>query len=187
MKKIAVFGSARVAEDSEAYRQAQELGRRLVAAGFVVASGGYLGTMDGVSRGATEVGGQVIGVTSDVFNPRSPSAWITNEVRTADLHERLQTIIELADGYIALRGGIGTLTEVTLTWNLMQLGDISTRPFILLGENWRAIVDSWRIHSDMGQSILGYVSFASSVDEAMSLLDRWDFEGSAPVPSRPPA
>ena len=96
---------------------------------------------------------------------------------------------ELADdGFIALRGGIGTLTEVTLTWNLMQLGQITTRPFILLGDNWRAIVNTWKDQSDMGQSILGYASIVSTVDEAMSLLESWDFEEpQAPVPPRPPA
>lgn len=61
---ISVFGSHSPQAGSEPYRQAQELGRRLTRAGFVVATGGYEGTMAAVSQGASEAGGHIIGVTS---------------------------------------------------------------------------------------------------------------------------
>ena len=173
---IAVFGSSRAPEDSAAYREAYELGRRLALAGYTVANGGYQGTMDALSRGATEAGGHVIGITCALFDPSPPSPWLTEERKTPDLYARLQTFISLGDGFIALRGGVGTLSEVMLVWSLLQTGQLSPRPFILLGENWRGVVDALARYTDMGPSILALAQVVGTVEEAMSLLRRWGHE-----------
>ena len=60
---ITVFGGAQPKEGSEAYEEARELGKLLAERGHAVLTGGYMGTMEAVSRGAHEVGGHVIGVT----------------------------------------------------------------------------------------------------------------------------
>ena len=183
MHIIAVFGGSRVPEGSAAYREAYELGRRLALAGYTVANGGYQGTMEALSRGAAEAGGHVIGVTSDMFDPLPPTPWLTEERRTPDLYTRLQTFISIADGFIALRGGVGTLTEVMLTWGLLQTGQLSPRPFILLGGNWRRIVDGFEQHTDMGPSILALAQVAGTVEEAISLLREWDHVGAGLAPA----
>ena len=170
MRTIAVFGSSRAPEGSAAYREAYELGRHLALAGYTVANGGYQGTMEALSRGAAEAGGHVIGVTCDLFDPLPPTPWLTEERRTPDLYNRLQTFISLGDAFIALRGGVGTLTEVMLTWSLLQTGQLSPRPFILLGGNWRGVVDTLGQHTDMGSSILALAQVVGTVEEAMSLL-----------------
>lgn len=171
---ITVFGGSRVEEGSAAHREAYALGEQLARAGYTVASGGYEGTMDALSRGAAEAGAHVIGATSDLFNPSVPSSWLSEERRTVDLYTRLQTLISLGDGYIALRGGIGTLSEVTLTWSLLQVGQIPRRPFILLGGSWRGVVESFAQHTDMGSSILTLAQVADSVEETISLLREWE-------------
>lgn len=171
---ISVFGGSRVAEGSAAYQEAYELGRRLALAGYDVASGGYEGTMDGLSRGAAESGCRAIGVTSDLFDPSLPSRWLTDEHRTPNLYARLQTLISLGDGFVALRGGIGTLSEVTLTWSLLQVGQMSSRPFILLGDSWRGVVDAFTQHTDMGSSILALARVTHTVEETIALLREWD-------------
>jgi len=173
---IAVFGSSRTSQESETYRQAYELGRQLALAGYVVANGGYQGTMEALSRGAAEAGGHVIGVTCDLFDPLQPTPWLSEERRTPDLYARLQTFISLGDGFIALRGGVGTLSEVLLVWSLLQAGQLSPRPFILLGENWRGVVEAFARHTDMGSSILALAQVVETVEEAMSLLRRWEHE-----------
>ncbi|MBC8446372.1 MAG: LOG family protein [Chloroflexi bacterium] len=170
MRIISVFGGSRVLEGSAAYREAYELGRQLALAGYGVANGGYEGTMEALSRGAAEAGGHVIGATSDLFNPSQPTPWLTEERRTPDLYTRLQTLISLGDGFIALSGGIGTLSEVTLVWSLLQVGQISPRPLILLGSNWHGVVDGFAQHTDMGSSIRALAQVADTVEEAMSLL-----------------
>lgn len=66
-KRVTVFGGSRCGPDSEEYKEALRLGRLLVEAGFDVASGGYAGVMEAISRGAHEAGGHVIGVTMNQF------------------------------------------------------------------------------------------------------------------------
>lgn len=187
MSIIAVFGSARSPQDSAAYQQAYELGQQLALAGHAVATGGYGGTMEAVSRGAAEAGGHVIGITSDLFNPRQANRWLSEEQRTPDLHARLQRITSLADGFVALEGGIGTLTEVSLTWSLLQTEQLAPRPFILVGDRWRGLVNAIAEHTEIGSSILGLAQVVITVDNVLSCLAKWDFRNPSPVPRRPPA
>lgn len=183
-KIMAVYGSARTPRDSADYLQALELGKQLAQMGLVVANGGYQGTMEAVSRGAREAGGHVIGVTCDLFNPRVANAWLSEERRTPDLLARLRTITSMADGFIALPGGIGTLSEVALTWNLLQAGQLLERPFILLGAPWRELAGAIARHTEIGSSIVAMASLVSGVDDAIALLRRWQSGGAAP-PSAP--
>ena len=67
--------------------------------------------MEAVSKGASQSDVKIIGVTSAVFSP-NPNEFINVQVHTRNLHERLQKLIELGDGYIILKGGTGTLANV---------------------------------------------------------------------------
>ena len=80
----------------------------------------------------------------DLFTPRlTPNPWLTEEQRVSDFFPRLQRLTS-ADGFVVLQGGIGTLTEATLTWSLLQTGQISPRPFIFVGDGWRRLFDAFR-------------------------------------------
>jgi uncharacterized protein (TIGR00725 family) len=61
--KVSVFGGSQPREGDAAYAEAMELGRLLAERGHIVLTGGYIGTMEAVSRGARQAGGHVIGVT----------------------------------------------------------------------------------------------------------------------------
>lgn len=136
---IAVFGSAIVAEDSEEYAIAQELGRVLGGQGWRIISGGYDGVMAAASQGAKSVGAHTTGVVSSVFAGRTPNAWLDETITVDSYLERLLTLIRAADAYIALPGGTGTLAEVALVWELQRKGDIPKRPVILYSEFWRPL------------------------------------------------
>ena len=140
---ISVFGSSAPQPDSEPYEEARRLGLALAEAGFAVATGGYGGVMAAVSRGAAEARGRVIGVTSshmEQWRPTPPNEWVSEEIRHSSQRERLLHLVTQNDGMIALPGGIGTLSEVALAWSLLQTGEISTRPLVLLGPTWRETI-----------------------------------------------
>jgi len=142
---IAVFGSSTVREGDAAYALAHGLGRELARAGAIVMTGGYSGTMEACSRGAHEAGGHVIGVTVELFEARGPAnRWVRERVHTPDLFERLRYLLEHADGFIALPGSIGTLTELFLTWTLIATGGRSPAPLVLLGPHWPEFLDALR-------------------------------------------
>ncbi|HLQ34421.1 MAG TPA: LOG family protein, partial [Chloroflexota bacterium] len=120
IKIITVFGSSRSSEGDADYDEARKLGRLLAQAGFTICSGGFGGSMEAVSRGAREGGGRTIGVTVDLIR-RSANPWLDEEVRTETIFRRIEHMVTIAHGFVALRGGAGTLAEMALTMNLLFL------------------------------------------------------------------
>lgn len=164
---IIVFGGARVSPDSPLYAEAQQLGSLLARAGFTVATGGYQGTMEAVSRGAREAGGHVVGYTCDIFQTVPPNPWLTEERRTPTLTARIERMAQEADAFIALRGGIGTLAELTVVWNLLLINGVGPKPLLLLGASWHPILEAFRAHTQMGSSAFALVTLVNTPEEAV--------------------
>lgn len=181
MKTIAVFGSSRREEDSDLYRQAYELGSALARAGYAVLTGGYAGSMGAASRGAAEAGGRVIGVTCAIFDPRPPNPWLTEEIKAPNLLARLGIMLDRADGFVAVRGGIGTLSEVTLAWSLLQTRSLNgDRPLVLVGSDWQGVLDAFMAYTDLGRTIASLARVAATPADAVSALT------APPTPPGPP-
>ena len=142
---VAVFGSSTVREHDAAWREARDLGAALARRGVATMSGGYGGAMAAVSRGAHEAGGHVIGVTVELFERRSPvNPWVRERVHTPDLFERLRHLVHTADGFVAVAGSIGTLTELFLVWTLVSVEAREAAPIVLMGPQWHAWLDLHR-------------------------------------------
>ncbi len=140
--RISVFGASSPLPGSDLYEQALQLGRDLASRGHTVMNGGYIGTMEAVSRGAREKDGQVIGVTCneiEKWRSASPNQWITEEKRFDTVNERLKFLVTSCDAAVALPGGIGTLTEIAVTWNLLAVDSIEIPPIILVSEKWESV------------------------------------------------
>ena len=166
---VAVFGSGSALPDHPVLAQAERLGQLLAEANFALICGGYGGTMAAASRGARQAGGKAIGVTMDLFTGKEPNPWLTKERRVKDFFPRLGHLTN-ADGFVVLEGGIGTLTELTLTWSLLQTGQISSRPLILVGDSWRRVLATLREETFMTERDFELVTIVDSVDDALSIL-----------------
>src|ERR1700730_15857971 len=142
-KIITVFGSSRPADGHADYVEALELGHALAASGFAVCTGGYGGVMEAVSRGASEAGGRVLAVTSSFFRPRA-NRWVQEETRVATWPERLFELVRLGDGYVACKGGTGTLVELAVVWEMLNKKAMEQRPFVVLGDFWQPILERVR-------------------------------------------
>lgn len=143
---VAVFGSSATEPDSAAWVAAENTGKRCAETGFAVVTGGYGGTMEAVSKGANDAGGQAIGVTAPSLFPGRPGAnpYVTREIVTGTLMERLDTLTDLASGVIVLPGSIGTLTELVIAWNLNhvnRLNEGKRLPTVAVGDGWRRLWD----------------------------------------------
>ncbi len=173
---VTVFGGSQPQPDTPAYAEAYTLGSLLAEAGHAVLTGGYIGTMEAVSRGAAEAGGHVIGVTcTDIENWRkvSANAWVREERRFQTLQERLSALITGCDAALALPGGPGTLTEIALMWNLMIVEALPRRPLILIGAGWQSVLD--QVFSQLGQYTPQHqrelIQFAPDIHTAVTFLD----------------
>lgn len=144
--RITVFGGSKPTPGEPAYEEALQLGRLLGRAGFTVLTGGYIGTMEAVSRGVAEAGGHVIGVTCDeieAWRPVLPNPWVQEEMRYPTLRQRLYALIDNCDAALALPGGIGTLAEIAIMWSQLQTGAAAPRPLILIGAGWQATLEAF--------------------------------------------
>ena len=175
-KVVSVFGGSRPQPGQPAYQEAQALGEALARSGWAVATGGYSGVMEAVSRGAGEAGGHVIGVTCGLIEDWKglrANAWVKEETRFASLRERLNYLVEFCDAALALPGGIGTLSEVALTWSLLQTGEIKAKPLIVVGKVWTETLTTFMQHSQpylhAGDDQL--VKMAGNVEEAVARLN----------------
>ncbi len=140
---VTVFGSSRPRESDAEYEEARELGRTLAVNGFSVCSGGYGGVMAAVSRGAKEGGGKTYGVTAEFFSAQANS-WIDVEVRVATWQERLFELIRLAHGFVACKGGTGTLVELAVVWEMLNKSVMTGKPLAVLGDFWSPIIECVR-------------------------------------------
>jgi uncharacterized protein (TIGR00725 family) len=168
-KRITVFGGSRCNEESEEYQQGLALGRLLVEAGFDVCSGGYAGIMEAVSRGAHQANGHVIGMTMTQFTG-APNSYVKTIVPNKDFYSRLEKLITESDGYVALRGGMGTVTEISLVWNKLTTAVMPAKPLILLGECWVPVIDTLRRQLVVSEADLSHLSFAATAEEAVARL-----------------
>jgi uncharacterized protein (TIGR00725 family) len=140
---ITVFGSSRPAEGDAAYAEARALGGALARAGYVVCSGGYGGVMEAVSRGAKDAGGRTLGVTASFFRARA-NRWVDEEVRVDTWEARLFELVRRGEGYVACRGGTGTLVELAVVWEMLNKRVMARKPFAILGDFWRPVVERVR-------------------------------------------
>jgi uncharacterized protein (TIGR00730 family) len=168
-KRITVFGGSRCTAEAEEYKEAMKLGRLLVEAGFDVCSGGYAGIMEAVSIGAHQADGQVIGVTMMQFQSE-PNPYLKTVIPSNDFYGRLERLILDSDGYVALRGGMGTVTEISLVWNKLATRVMPAKPLILVGDCWRKVIDELSKHLVVSVQDRSFLTFVKTADEAVMAL-----------------
>ena len=174
--RISVFGGSQPRESDPAYAEAIALGRLLAERGHTVLTGGYIGMMEAVSRGARDAGGHVIGVTCEdleTWRPIKANSWVMEEIRKKTLVERLHTLIHESDAALALPGGPGTLTEISLMWNLMIVESLHRRPLILIGDGWQSVFDQLfkRLDAYVPAHQREILRFARDVHTAVDILE----------------
>jgi len=194
VRRVCVFcgaSSGRLAAYADA---ARALGASLAARGLgLVYGGGRVGLMGAVADAALAAGAEVIGVIPQELVDRELAHGGLTELRVVgSLHERKALMAELADGFVALPGGFGTLDELLeqLTWS--QLG-LHAKPVGLLdvAGYWRPLVELARHATEEGFVREADLASIAVADEAGALLDRLERmtrdERPRPKWARPPA
>ncbi len=166
---VTIFGGSKCTETDPEYRQAYRAGELLAKAGFTICTGGYLGIMEAASRGAREAGGRVLGIVMNQFKSE-PNRYLTDKVATPHFYERLQQLITRSVGFIAIRGGMGTVTELSLVWNKIQTKVIEPRPLVLLGECWPPVVQQWQKYLAVSDFDVAALDFALTAEEAVDII-----------------
>ncbi len=155
VRSICVFCGASAGDDPRYAAAAATVGRRLAESGIqLVYGGGRLGLMGVVADAALAAGGRVVGVIPRGLVDRELAHPRVTELRIVEtLHERKAEMAELADAFIALPGGLGTLEELTEVLSWAQL-DLHAKPIGLLDvANYYASFEAFLDHA-VGQGFL---------------------------------
>ncbi len=167
----ALFGGSQVVEGDAAYDMARSLGRLLARAGFAICNGGYAGTMEASARGAAEMDGTAVGLTLKAFGGnKSANPFLAHVIEGATMFERLSNFLELADAFIVLPGGVGTLAELFTTWNLIQTRQLTHKPFILIGDQWAETIEHLSRNTAIRDKDVKLLNFVSTPEEAVAIL-----------------
>jgi hypothetical protein len=167
-KIITIFGTAKTKPDDYTYELAYSTGKLLAQQGFTIANGGYGGTMLAAAKAASQAGGKTIGVTCSAFKKSSPNEYISQEIVTHSLDERLDTLIKLGQAYLVLPGGTGTLLELAKIWELKNKGFLKKhKPIILVGKFWKPLLDLIAIDDPDATQ---YIQQADTPEQAKNIL-----------------
>lgn len=168
-KTVTVFGSSMPKPGEEEYETAYKLGKMLGSNGLNVCTGGYQGIMDAVSKGATEKGSEAIGVTVDIFNAKE-SEHLTTEIVCGTLFERIQKLVELGDAYIILRGGTGTLVELSIVWEMFNKKLMKEKPIACHGAMWKSLIDTLDERMKFEKRKYGFVYLGETIEECADYI-----------------
>ncbi|MBS4027089.1 MAG: LOG family protein [Ignavibacteriales bacterium] len=168
---ITIFGNARCIPNSEEYETAFQLGKELAKNNFTICNGGYGGIMEASAKGAKESRGKTIGVVTSVFS-REPNPFLDEIIVKTNLIERMMKLIELADAYIVLPGGTGTLLEFAAVWEFVHKQLMKEKPIVVLGNFWMPVIDLFKnspAFFDDG-TITKYICAPKTIEECLTIL-----------------
>jgi predicted Rossmann-fold nucleotide-binding protein len=109
--------------------------------------------------------------------------WVTEPVPFETLRDRLYFLVQRPDAFVVLRGGVGTLSEMSLLWSLLQVGEIPARPCVLVGPMWRRFIEVFAETSTVSADDLRWLTLVERADQVVPALEAW-WEAPPDVPVR---
>jgi uncharacterized protein (TIGR00730 family) len=172
---ISVFGSARTKPDDPMYAAAEECGRKLVAAGYAVITGGGPGVMEAANKGASEAGGVSVGLGIELPFENGLNEWVDIGMNFRYFFTRKTMFVKYAQGFVVMPGGFGTLDELFEALTLAQTRKVTSFPVVLFGTAyWGGLVDWLRNtmleDGKISAADLDMFTVTDDVDEAISYI-----------------
>ncbi len=173
---VSIFGSARTPRTDPYYQQARQLGSMLAKEGFAVITGGGPGIMEAANRGASEAGGQSIGLNITLPHEQVPNPYAGIQIDFRYFFARKVMFLKYASGFVCFPGGFGTMDEFFEAMTLIQTDKVENFPVVLVGsEYWTALLDWIREHMGtkahyISPGDLDLCTVTDDLDEVVRLL-----------------
>jgi predicted Rossmann-fold nucleotide-binding protein len=120
------------------------------------------------AKGAKLAAGKTIGITCCAFGKKGPNEFITQNIITQNLTERVAKLVEIADAYVVLPGGTGTLLELAEIWESANKGFVNpAKPIILIGNFWKPLVE---LMAKDDPGCRRFIAEAETPEEAVKIL-----------------
>lgn len=179
IKTVSCLGFADALPKDQVYRDAFAVGKILASNGYAVADGGGPGAMRAATEGAESVNGKTIGVTfypKDItrFEGRDLNNKFDREIKTKNYLERTLKLLEVGQAYVIFKGGVGTISEFGMAWELASLYLGHSKPLILYGKFWEKIMVSLVSQMIMRPENLQVYRVVESPEEVVAALNMFE-------------
>lgn len=170
---VSVFGSARVKEDHNDYKKARLMGSMLADNGITVLTGGGPGVMEAANRGATEAGGQSIGVNIELPFEQKPNPYAKKVITFNYFFVRKVMLVKYASAFVIFPGGFGTMDELFEAMTLIQTRKILPFPLILVEKDYWSGMINWLEDKMVGNNFISEsdLDIIKLIDDPTEILD----------------
>ena len=143
--RVTIFGSARVPPDHWVYRAVRDLAAELTRLDCVIVTGGGPGLMQAANEGVHVVHPDApqgsLGIRVDLPFEQDVNAFVTEAYEHGTFFTRLHHFALVSDAFVVVPGGIGTVLETMMVWQLLQVRKLHNTPLILAGKMFAELVD----------------------------------------------
>ncbi|MBM4335197.1 MAG: LOG family protein [Deltaproteobacteria bacterium] len=143
--RVSIFGSARTAPGHWVYGEVKSMAAALSALGCDIVTGGGPGLMQAANEGAIEAGAgervQSIGIRVELPFEQDVNPFVDQAFEHETFFTRLHQFVLMSDAFIVAPGGIGTVLEAMMIWQLLQVRHLDDVPLVFTGRMWRGLVD----------------------------------------------
>jgi uncharacterized protein (TIGR00730 family) len=141
--RVTIFGSARLNPGSFGYEETRRCAAKLARMGCDIVTGGGPGLMQAANEGAASLRGRAKSTGIRVHLPfeQESNAFVTEAYEHRTFFTRLHQFVLASDAFIVAPGGIGTVLELLLIWQLLQVNHLTDTPLVLVGKSWPGLVE----------------------------------------------
>jgi hypothetical protein len=177
--RVTIFGSARLKPATPAYNAVKKLAAELTKMGCDIVSGGGPGLMQAANEGAHSVEKAMhrsVGIRVELPFEQEVNPFVGHAYEHRTFFSRLHHFMIVSDAFIVVPGGIGTLLEMSLAWQLLQVRKLYNTPLIVVGKMWAELVE-WGRRSMLreGNELASDIDFTiphcvNTIDECVALV-----------------
>jgi uncharacterized protein (TIGR00730 family) len=178
--RVTIFGSARLRVGTPAYEGVRQLAAELTRMGCDIITGGGPGLMQAANEGAASVEsgapGRSVGIRVELPFEQDVNPFVGSVYEHPTFFSRLHHFMIVSDAFVVVPGGIGTLLEMSMVWQLLQVRKLYNTPFVLVGEMWAELID-WGRRSMLRDGLevaspgdFGIPHCVRGIDETVSLI-----------------
>ena len=139
--RVSIFGSARTRPGTAVYEETKRLAAALAEMGCDIITGGGPGLMQAANEGAHSKQVQSVGIRVGLPFEQDVNAFVTEAFEHRTFFTRLHQFVLASDAFVVAPGGIGTVLETMMIWQLLQVKHLEQTPLILVGAMWPGLVE----------------------------------------------
>jgi uncharacterized protein (TIGR00730 family) len=141
--RVTIFGSARAKAGTFGYDETKRLAAALAEMGCDIITGGGPGLMQAANEGAATASERApsVGIRVDLPFEQEVNAFVTQAFEHRTFFTRLHQFVLSSDAFIVAPGGIGTVLETMMIWQLLQVRHLEDTPLILVGKMWPGLIE----------------------------------------------